>query len=184
MSGGPLDRFRSTRSKSGRVIVAAAIAVVVASYEVFGLLGVRINTSPSLPLGFYATGMNAEVDLIEFCLAEPFASLAITRGYRDRGNCLDGGAPLLKPVVARPGDVVELSGRGIGVNGKLLPKTGPLDRDTKGRQLQHWPFGRYRVLEGTLWVASSYSDRSFDSRYFGPVDQRLIRDHLRPLLTQ
>ena len=184
MTGGLLDRFRSTPSKSGRVIVVATIAVVVVPFGLFGLLGIRINTSPSLPLGFYVTGMNAQLDLIEFCPAEPFASLAITRGYRDGGHCPDGGAPLLKPVVARPGDVVELSGRGIGVNGKLLPKTGPLDRDNKGRQLQHWPFGRYRVLEGTLWVASSYSDRSFDSRYFGPIDQRLIRDHLRPLLTQ
>ena len=67
MTGGLLDRFRSARSKSGRVIVVATIAVVVVSFEIFGLLGIRINTSPSLPLGFYATGMNAQVDLIEFC---------------------------------------------------------------------------------------------------------------------
>jgi hypothetical protein len=79
MTGGLLDRFRSTPSKSGRVFVVATIAVVVFSFGLFGLLGIRINTSPSLPPGFYVMGMNAKLDLIEFCPAEPFASLAITR---------------------------------------------------------------------------------------------------------
>src|SRR5215469_10566975 len=168
MTAGPLGRFKGAPSKPGRVVVAA-IAAIVVSFELFGLFGIRINTSASLPLGFYVTGMNGQSDLIEFCPVEPFASLAIKRGYRDGGNCLDGGAPLLKPVVARPGDVVELSERGIGVNGKLLPKTEPLNQDAKGRQMPHWPFGRYWVSQGTLWVASSYNARSLDSRYFGPV---------------
>jgi type IV secretory pathway protease TraF len=34
-----------------------------------------------------------------------------------------------------------------------------------------------------VWVASSYNGRSFDSRYFGPVDAVTIRNHVRPLLT-
>jgi conjugative transfer signal peptidase TraF len=184
MSRGLSDSFGRTRLKDARRIVLLAGLVVFASFAMFDVLGIRINSSPSLPLGLYAAGMDAQMDLIEFCPAEPFASFAIIRGYRDGGNCFDGAAPLLKPVVAHPGDVVELSERGIAVNGELLPKTGPLDRDSKGRRLQHWPFGRYRVSAGTFWVASSYNARSFDSRYFGPVDQRLIRDHFRPLLTQ
>ena len=86
-------------------------------------------------------------NLVEFCPAEPFASLSIARGYRDPGACRDGAAPLLKPVVASAGDAVELSARGISVNGVLLPNTAPLSKDTKGpasrsvalRALLSWP---------------------------------------------
>jgi len=184
MTRGLSDSFGGTRFKCVRRIVLLAGLVVFALFELFDVFGIRINSSPSLPLGLYAAGMGAQMDLIEFCPAEPFATFAIVRGYRDDGNCVDGAAPLLKPIVARPGDVVELSERGIAVNCRLLPRTAPLHRDSQGRPLSHWPFGQYRVSEGTLWVASSYNDRSFDSRYFGPVDQRLIRGHLRPLLTQ
>jgi conjugative transfer signal peptidase TraF len=129
------------------------------------------------------TSSEPSANLIEFCPAEPFASLALSRGYRDQGVCSDGGAPLLKPLVARVGDVVEVSVAGIAVNDRLLRNTAPLRMDTKGRTLTSWPPGRYTVEPGFVWVASSYSRRSFDSRYFGPVAIRSIRDHVRPLLT-
>jgi hypothetical protein len=47
----------------------------------------------------------------------------------------------------------------------------------------HRPFGAYRVETATVWVISSYNPRSFDSRYFGPVNEDRIRHHLRALLT-
>jgi type IV secretory pathway protease TraF len=58
---------------------------------------------------------------------------------------------------------------GISVNGTLLRNTAPLEYDTMGRLLSHWPYGRYIVAKGTIWVASSYNPRSFDCRYFGPI---------------
>ena len=108
-------------------------------------LGLRINTSPSLPMGLYIITADAGANLVEFCPVEPFATLSIVRGYRDPGACRDGAAPLLKPVIARAGDVVEVSARGISVNGALLPNTAPLTKDTKGRPLEAWPSGRYVV---------------------------------------
>ena len=39
------------------------------------------------------------------------------------------------------------------------------------------------VTPGTVWVASSYHSRSFDSRYFGPVYTTAIRHRLKALLT-
>jgi conjugative transfer signal peptidase TraF len=157
--------------------------VLIGVFQVWGLVGLRINFSPSLPVGLYITTTDARANLVEFCPAEPFASLSIARGYRDRGACSDGAAPLLKPVVASAGDVVELSARGISVNGELLPNTAPLLKDTKGRPLLAWPFGRYRVAAGTVWVASSYHPRSFDSRYFGPLSTSAIRHRIKPFLT-
>jgi conjugative transfer signal peptidase TraF len=161
----------------------AATGVVVATFECSGALGLRINTSPSLPVGLYITTTDAAANLVEFCPMEPFATLSIVRGYRDPGTCRDGAAPLLKPVIARTDDVVEVSARGISVNGALLPNTAPLATDTKGRHLEAWPFGRYVVEPGAIWVASSYHPRSFDSRYFGPLPTAAIRHRLKALLT-
>jgi conjugative transfer signal peptidase TraF len=86
-------------------------------------------------------------------------------------------------MAARPGDTVQLTAGGMAVNGRLLANTAPLVTDTAGRPLQHWPFGKYVVAPGTVWLASSYSPRSFDSRYFGPVDASQVREQVRPLLT-
>jgi len=146
--------------------------------------GLRLNDSPSMPTGLYVrTSSESRSSLVVFCPAEPFARLSVERGYRSRGNCPDGAEPLAKPIAARPGDIVELSATGMAVNGRRLPNTSLLATDTAGRPLSHWPFGRYVVARGTVWVASSYSSRSFDSRYFGPVKASQVREHVRPLLT-
>ena len=164
---------------------AALVAVVVSisAFQLFAFLGLRINTSPSLPLGLYVVTTDSSANLIEFCPAEPFAALSLVRGYRDPGACRDGGAPLLKPVAAKAGDLVELSWHGISVNGVLLANTAPLSKDTKGWPLAPWHFGRFLVAPGTVWVASSYHSRSFDSRYFGPVGTTAIRHRMKAFLT-
>ena len=164
-------------------MVLFVIGVMAATFQLFAASGLRVNASPSLPMGLYVVSERPDANLVEFCPTEPFARLAIVRGWRGQGNCPDGGAPLLKPVVARAGDLVELSVRGIAVNGHLLPNTSPLVRDSQGRPLQPWPFGHYVVGADALWVASSYNSHSFDSRYFGPVPVGAIRDRLLPLAT-
>lgn len=144
--------------------------------------GIRINTSSSLPLGIYVVTTDPAAKLIEFCPIEPFASQSSERGYRTRGTaCHDGAVPLLKPIVAVEGDSVTVSEDGISVNGHLLPKTAPLIADRARRQLQPWPIGEYRVETGQVWVASTYSFASYDSRYMGPVQTSQIRGRLRPL---
>jgi conjugative transfer signal peptidase TraF len=174
---------RSDRLRELRYASQIALGIAISLFPICGLIGLRINSSPSLPVGLYLTTRRDRANLVEFCPAQPFAGMAIERGYRDAGVCLDGAAPLLKPVVARSGDVVDYSRRGISVNGNLLPNTAPIPMDTTGRALTPWPFGRYIVHPGTLWVASSFHPRSFDSRYFGPVQVSAIRDHVRALVT-
>jgi conjugative transfer signal peptidase TraF len=178
MTNGLSDRLPRVR----RVALVSVVASIVA-FQLFGFFGLRINTSPSLPVGIYVVTSDSGANLAEFCPAEPFAALSLVRGYRDPGACRDGGAPLLKPVVAKAGDLVELSSRGISVNGVLLANTAPLPKDTKGRRLEPWRFGCFRVAPGTVWVASSYHSRSFDSRYFGPVDTTAIRHRMKAFLT-
>lgn len=156
--------------------------LLLAFFTAIGLAGIRINTTPSLPLGLYiATG--PESALIEFCPSGELAALAARRGYRTPGNCPDGASALLRPIVAKHGDVVDLTAKGIGVNGRLVRNSAPLAVDTDHRAIQHFPFGRYTVANEEVWVASSYNPRSFDSRYYGPVAKSAIRGYLRPLLT-
>jgi conjugative transfer signal peptidase TraF len=180
---GLFDRIRHAPAAPAKRLALLAAGVLIGTFQFCGLVGLRINASPSLPVGLYVTSSRPEANLVEFCPAEPFASFAISRGYRDSGSCRDGAAPLMKPVVARAGDVVEMSGQGIAVNGRLIPNTATRAADSHERPLTLWPFGRYLVAPGTVWVASSHHPRSFDSRYFGPIATSSIRDRVRPLLT-
>jgi conjugative transfer signal peptidase TraF len=161
---------------------SALVVTAIAGTLHFG--GIRINASASLPIGLYRVTSDQSARLIEFCPAKPFGSLSANRAYRGKGNCPDGAEPLMKPIVAAAGDTVQLSAVGVAVNGKLLPNSAPLAFDTKHRPLQRWPFGKYRVASKTVWVISSYNARSFDSRYFGPVQLSSVRFHLTPVLTE
>ena len=164
-------------------IVPAAVAITGIGLA-FQLGGIRVNASSSLPIGLYRTTSDKSARLIEFCPVQPFASISASRGYRGKGSCPDGFEPLMKPIVAAVGDIVEVSPRGIAVNGRLLPNSAPLPFDTKNRPLQHWPFAMSQVAPGTIWIISSFNTRSFDSRYFGPISISSIRSRLTALLTE
>jgi conjugative transfer signal peptidase TraF len=161
------------------VLIVAPVGLLLWASSAFGI---RLNTSPSLPFGLYRVTADGSAPLVEFCPAEPVASLANARGYRQVGSCPDGGTPLMKPIVARAGDVVEVSAAGVRVNGQLLRNSASLSRDTAGRALTPWPTGKYSVPPSMVWLISDYHARSFDSRYFGPIPTTLIKNHLRPLL--
>src|SRR6266478_6210322 len=130
--------IRQIRSRAGgaSVLVLAfgggALALALAAEWA----GLRLNDSPSMPTGLYIrTSSESNASLVVFCPADPFARLSVDRGYRSRGNCPDGAEPLAKPIVARAGDIVELSATGMVVNGRLLPNTPPLATDTARRPL-------------------------------------------------
>ena len=146
-------------------------AVTLLSIALAGLGGFRVQITESAPRGIYRL-TNSPVErgaLVVVCPPPTAALLGAERGYLHPGPCTETAAPLLKRVVAVPGDVVKLSRSGISLNGSPLPKTEVLERDSMGRALSHPPWGEHRVAPGHVWVLSTYSPRSFDSRYFGPV---------------
>ena len=163
-------------------------ACLLASPFFLGLIagwvfGIRLNLTPSLPLGFYITSHSPSANLIEFCPQGAAAFISLSRQYRTAGACPDGGAPLLKPAVAISGDQVQVNADGIRVNGQLLPNSAGRFRDHLQRPLDPWPYGTYKVEPGTVWVISSFNSYSFDSRYYGAIQASSIRHHLRPLWT-
>src|SRR4051794_20001278 len=107
-----------------RGLFSGAVAAVVLA-GVFHLAGLPVNASASLPIGLSRTTSDRAANLVEFCPSGPDAPLSASRAYRGKGNCPDGAEPLMKPVVAVPGDVVEVSPAGVAVNGRWLPNSAP-----------------------------------------------------------
>jgi conjugative transfer signal peptidase TraF len=175
-------RIRETDWRRTGTVAVLGSASLFGLFAITGAAGIRINTTPSLPVGLYVE-TDRQSRLVEFCPSGVSAAISAGRGYRGPGDCPDGASPLLKPIVAQFGDVVKFSAEGISVNRHLLRNTAPLSMDSERRPLEHFPFGRYVVGVDEVWVASSYNKRSFDSRYYGPVAKIAIRFHLRPLLT-
>jgi len=161
----------------GRILILT-LTPALGTFALFRTADLRINTSVSLPVGLYI--VSPKGSFVEFCPDDH--GLSAQRHYRARGICPDGAAPLLKPVVGKSGDQIVMSPAGVAVNGKLLPHTAPLSRDSEGRPLTHWRFGSYTTAPGMLWVASSYNSRSYDSRYLGPIRECVVRSRLRSLV--
>ncbi len=144
--------------------------------------GLYLNTTPSAPVGLWRVSSLAPDDarrgrLVSICPpALRIVEAMRVQGYLHPGNC-DGTdtTPLLKPVVAAAGDTVTIDGAGISVNGRQLPNS------RQQPQMPSYPSGSYEVSAGEVWIVSSYSAGSFDSRYFGPVSLRNLRGGAEPV---
>lgn len=150
------------------------------------IAGVRVNMTASLPVGLYVISRSppGRGTLVLACLPRSVAHFAHERGYVPRGgSCAGELVPLGKAVVALPGDTVQMTPTGLMVNNTLLTGSSPLERDSRGRLLPRLPFGIYPVKSGELWLLSTASPRSFDSRYFGAISATNIRQQVLPLWT-
>lgn len=189
MKSSKTGRCNEDRVHRGRARLIAMAVLPSCVFVAGGLLamwasGIRINMTRSLPLGLYLISNDPAARLVAFCPSLGAMDKSASRGYRGHSyglGCPDGAPPLMKPVVALPGQNVVVSAKGIAVEQRLLPNTAPLPFDGKRRPLRAWPTGSYQVEPGTLWVASTFHPGSYDSRYLGPirVDQVLFR--MRPL---
>src|ERR1700688_2929998 len=79
-----------------RLRPAVLWACVLASPFFLGLIsgwvfGIRLNLTPSLPLGFYIISRSSNANLVEFCPQGNAASISLSRQYRTAGACPDGG---------------------------------------------------------------------------------------------
>src|SRR5260370_40295758 len=80
-------------------------ACLLASPFFLGLIagwvfGIRINLTPSLPLGFYITSRSRDANLVEFCPRGAAATISLSRQCRTAGARPDGGAPLPQALLA------------------------------------------------------------------------------------
>lgn len=181
-----MDRFilaaRVVEGKLRNIFVSGGIFFLVLVAGLYAL-GFRINTTISEPKGLYILTdktLPRKGDLVIACPPLDAARLSIRRGYLQvSGKCPGGAIPFLKTLVAVPGDYVVMSRQGLSVNGKPVPNSIPLLADSAGRKIVRMKF---RGRTSGFWLISSYSKRSFDSRYWGPVDRQAILSTISPVL--
>ncbi len=164
---------------------AALLLLPLALPPLFSAGHLRLNRSGSLPLGLYREARSLPVTYgayVSACLPAALARLGRSRGYLPGGGrCPEGSLPILKRVVALPGDRVRLGGTGLVVEGVPIPGTGRLALDRQGRPIPGLPEGCYRVPPGAAWVAGNARPNSWDSRYYGPLPLASLRP-ARPVL--
>jgi conjugative transfer signal peptidase TraF len=161
--------------------LALRIATVVWSVAAAAyFLGLRFNATPSLPIGFWlikplrtpvARGM-----IVSFsfpCTEEQhrFCRSAISLG------CSSRSVPLLKPIIAVPGDAVSVSDGGMAINDTPLSNSARLPM-----QIDPVSSGRYLVPNARFWAVSTLHARSFDSRYFEAVGIECIQGQALKLM--
>jgi conjugative transfer signal peptidase TraF len=140
-----------------------------------------------MPVGLYRSRPGADASalvagtIVAVCLPDRLAMWGRRRGYLMHGRCPDGVAPIGKPIFAASGDTVTVTSSGLARNCILTADTRPLVHDRAGRSLLRIPFGTYPVALGQLWLVSTHTASSWDSRYFGPVPAADVIAVLRPI---
>jgi conjugative transfer signal peptidase TraF len=134
--------------------------------------GYRVNLSPSVPTGIWRIqdeGHKKGDYVVVSPSDHPGYKLAVERGY------LPGFSPMLKRVVAAEGDIVSYDEdeKAVMVNGEYIMMTEIISQDTEGRPLPRASFP-VTLKEGDVWL-SSENIRGYDSRYFGPVSEDVLK---------
>jgi len=78
----------------------------------------------------------------------------------------------IKRCIAVEGQTVELKGTHLFINGVEKPESFPKYKDGEGGRRD---FGPYTVPQGHILVFGDNRDNSYDSRYWGPLDKKLLR---------
>jgi conjugative transfer signal peptidase TraF len=154
-------------------MVTLGVGLLLLAYPRANVPTLLWNTSPSVPLGLYCLAARPPTRgaLAAIRLPEPHRSLADSRGY------LPAGILLIKPVVARAGDVVCRLGAIVTLHGRAVTHARSADR--AGRPLPRWS-GCIRLRADQAFVLSA-DPAGFDSRYIGPVERRHVVGTALPL---
>jgi len=169
----------------------ALLGVGLALYVLAWALGVTVavNSTPSMARGLYVVVPDSSPrpgQVVAVCVPDRAAAETYrARQYlRSSSRCPVGLAPLLKPLVAGPGDTVTITAQGVEVNGSLQPNSRVMDTDSEGRPVDHLPLGWSATLGPREYFAlATRIERSLDSRYYGPVSRDDLQGRAFALIT-
>ena len=157
------------------LLISTAIPVLALAVTSFVNVPKKLiyNASASAPIGLYWLD-NRPIERGDYVLVrvpERVRNLVEERGY------LPPDVPLVKRVVGLNGDRICRVGIEIFLNGAVIAIAK--ERDGLGRQMPRW-HGCHILSERAVFLLQDHP-QSFDSRYFGPVDRRLIIGRATPL---
>ena len=166
------------RSRTATILMMfAAVALVLATMGEATPTYIW-NASKSVPIGLYqlqpASGL-AVTELVAVRPPEPLATFLDLNGY------LPIGVPMLKRVLALPGQTVCRKGLTISIDG--VDVGDALSRDSRGRPLPAWQGCRV-VGADELFLMNWQSEDSLDGRYFGFVPNSSVIGRALPLWTR
>jgi conjugative transfer signal peptidase TraF len=160
------------------ITTSAAVVAVSATGAFHPTPRLIWNATASTPIGLYvlqqATSLNVG-DLVTVRPPEPIAS------FLTEGGFLPKGVPLLKHVLALPGQSVCRSGLAIAVDGMTVGEARA--RDNHGRDLPIWDGCRQLASDELFLMNPSIAD-SLDGRYFGPLPRSSVFGRATPLWTE
>ncbi len=136
------------------------------------------NASASVPIGLYAlhpAGDPHVGELLVITPPEPLAAFLAERRY------LPEGVPLLKHLLALPGQQVCRTGRAVAVDGVAAGEA--LDRDRLGRVLPAWRGCRV-IAADEVFLMNRRSADSLDGRYFGALPSAAVVGRADPIWTR
>ncbi|MFN7093524.1 MAG: conjugative transfer signal peptidase TraF [Allorhizobium sp.] len=179
------ERTTMSRQRSSALVtlsVAAGLLIVLFAAGWIG--GLRINMTPSEPLGLWRiVPLTRSVLPGETVLVCPPDNAAMRdarqRGYLRPGLCPGGFGPLIKTVIAVSGQRVDVADH-IAVEGVPIPGSRIIGADGQGRSLRHARSGM--VPPGQVYLHSDFIG-SWDSRYFGPVPESGVLGLAQEVLT-
>jgi conjugative transfer signal peptidase TraF len=136
------------------------------------------NASRSVPIGLYQlqpADRFAVAELVAIRPPEPLATFLDLNGY------LPIGVPMLKRVLALPGQTVCRKGQTISVD--AIDMGEAQSRDSRGRPLPVWQ--GCRVVDAKeVFLMNWQSEDSLDGRYFGLVPQSSVIGKALPVWTR
>jgi conjugative transfer signal peptidase TraF len=135
------------------------------------------NASASVPIGLYAVQRALPLQVGELVVVKPPTPLARFLAAR---RYLPFGAPLIKHILALPGQTVCRIAHAVTVDGAAMGEA--LEHDRFGRTLPDWQ--GCRVLgTGEVFLMNRTPPDSLDGRYFGPLPTTAIVGRADPIWT-
>ena len=163
-----------TASKAVRGLVELII-ILVAAFALSILIRTFVCEAYQVPTG----SMVPTIEEGDRILSE---RVTLYKGEADVGDIItfdsptDSSMTLVKRVIAKEGDVVDIHDGCLYVNGFLQEEDYVHDKPTY--ELENYPsvsiYYPYKVPEGYVWVMGDNRTNSSDSRYFGPIKEDSI----------
>jgi conjugative transfer signal peptidase TraF len=165
--------------KARSVIILTTLAATALLLSTIGGAPPRYlwNASHSVPIGLYRLLPVSKLTVTELVAVQPPDLLA---AFLDLNGYLPIGLPMLKRVLALPGQTVCRSGLAIAVDGVEVGQAR--ERDGRGRPLPVW-HGCCAIADGDVFVMNWQSADSLDSRYFGPLPASAVIGKAIPIWT-
>jgi len=166
-----------TARAAALLITLAAATVVLSTLQTKPAVRYIWNASESVPIGLYLIQPTRRLFVTELVAVAPPEPLA---AFLADGAYLPRGVPLLKRVLALPGQTVCRDRRTITVDQIWVGETR--DHDGRGQLLPIWQ-GCHVLADGEVFLMNWQSANSLDGRYFGVLPATAILGRAEPLWT-